>query len=275
MNTNKFVNDIRIQNDFRDVLLNLDRVSLIELLKRAELLNRVDTKYVINTETLSRVLKGLECDYRVLQIGGRRNFKYRSCYYDDDNVCYFDHHTGKRKRFKVRTRHYIDSDEMWFEVKLKGGKGETKKSRMRCDDFIYDSINGELLYLLNSEYSTIYKRSFNYHLTPSMIVSYRRSTLLCNSKQERVTVDTDLVFYDPRKPDAVRSMDSTMAIVEVKSDGKKGSLEKALFSVGCKQEKNLSKYCLGLAILKPWLKRNNFLPTLKKYEKQGFLARSW
>lgn len=275
MNNNSRVNTRHIHSDYRDVLSKLQSVSLDEILKKAELLNRVDTKYVASTKTLSQILDSVESDYRVLQIEGRQSFRYRSCYYDDNNVCYLEHHSGKRKRFKVRIRHYVDSDERWFELKLKGSKGETIKTRLKCDRFLYEKIDGGLMDHLHSQFSKRYNKPFSYHLIPSMIVSYRRSTLLCSSKQERVTIDTDLEYYDPWNSNVAVKMNSTMAIVEIKSDGKKGCLEKVLFSAGHKQADNLSKYCIGLASLNPSIRRNNFLPILKNLQKQGFVTGSW
>lgn len=275
MNSNARVTTMRTQSNFRDVLSGLQIVSLDELLKRAQLLSRVDTKYVASTKTLSKILSSVGCDYEVLEIEGKQSFQYRSCYYDDNNACYFDHHSGKRKRFKVRIRHYVDSDEKWFELKIKGSKGETIKTRLRCDSFLYEQIDGGLMSHLHTQFSKCYNKPFSYHLVPSMIVSYKRSTLLCSSKQERVTIDTDLEYYDPWNSSVEVKMNSTMAIVEIKSDGKKGCLEKVLFSAGCKQEEKLSKYCMGLASLKPSIRRNNFLPILKKLQKQDFVTRSW
>ena len=262
-------------NLLAETLSQLQTISLDETVNKSALLNRVDTKYVTSTKILSRIIMHLESNYRVLQIDGLQHFEYRSCYYDDDNICYFDHHSGKRKRFKVRTRHYVDSDEHWFEVKLKGNNGETKKSRLKCEKFMYQNVAGGLRRHLELNFQKNYKISFNYQLTPSLVVSYRRSTLVCNSKQERVTIDTDLQFYDPRNSEASFKLNSAMAIVEIKSDGKRGNLEDFLFLAGCRQEEKLSKYCLGVASLNPSIRRNNFLPILKKLEKQGFVTRTW
>ena len=57
-------------------------IGLDELVDRASLLTRLDRKYIVPLADLPAVLAGLPRDVRVLDIDGRRDFGYRSRYFD-------------------------------------------------------------------------------------------------------------------------------------------------------------------------------------------------
>jgi hypothetical protein len=116
-------------------LAPLTPVSLAGLAARdAELLTRVDRKYLLPADLLPALLAGLDEGFDVLQIDGRRVSRYTSTYFDSaDLSCFREHRQGRRRRFKVRTRTYLDSGECWLEVKVKTAGGETCKERQPYD----------------------------------------------------------------------------------------------------------------------------------------------
>lgn len=110
----------------------LTPVGLDELEASAALLDRVDHKYVLSAESLAAVLTGLDATCRMLEIDGRREFAYRSTYFDTASLTTFRHHVQqRRRRYKVRAREYVDSG--LCSVKLKGARGRTFKRRMSYD----------------------------------------------------------------------------------------------------------------------------------------------
>ena len=70
----------------------------------------------------------------MLEIDGRRAFRYRTTYFDTGELrIYRDHVQDRRRRYKCRAREYVDSGLCLFEVKLKGPRGRTVKHRMAYD----------------------------------------------------------------------------------------------------------------------------------------------
>ena len=115
-----------------DLLGHMDgfeAVSLPELESHAGLQTRVDRKYIVSYETLERLSRELGDDYRALEIDGERLQRYDSVYFDTPELTgYKEHLQGRRKRFKCRTRLY-GGTACFFDLKLKGRRGETVKSR--------------------------------------------------------------------------------------------------------------------------------------------------
>ena len=107
-----------------------DPISLPELESHAGLQMRVDRKYIVSYETLEQLLAELGDDYLALEIDGERLQQYDSVYFDTPELTGYRHHMqGRRKRFKCRTRLY-GGTACFFDVKLKGKRGETVKSRL-------------------------------------------------------------------------------------------------------------------------------------------------
>jgi hypothetical protein len=242
-------------------LSEFGQISLEETNRSAQMLKRIDNKYMLDKPALSTVLAELRDSYRVLTIGGQQLFAYQSCYFDDDGRCFREHHQGKRQRFKVRTRHYLDSGEIFFEVKLKGKRGQTDKSRERCDEFIMPTITGEQFETIRTLYEKRYCKPFHYRLQPALIVSYNRVTLVSVSGGERITIDTDIGFATPAGRQGVFGYESV--IVETKSANGRGVADYALKKHHIRQAKGCSKYCLGLILTGEVQKYNNFRKTVK------------
>lgn len=95
------------------------------------LMDRVDTKYLIDAAELNQCLAELTAEYTVLEMNGCRGMAYDTLYFDTPGrQLYLDHHNGKLNRVKVRTRHYRATGERFLEVKVKTNKLRTSKQRM-------------------------------------------------------------------------------------------------------------------------------------------------
>ncbi|NMD46344.1 MAG: VTC domain-containing protein, partial [Propionibacterium sp.] len=120
---------------------HLPALSLPELLADAELLTRVDRKYLLRAPQASALLGGPDPRTRVLAIDGRRRFHYESVYFDTPGLLsYRQSAHGRRRRFKVRTRSYLDSGQAFLEVKVRGDREITVKDRMAHDPAARDRL---------------------------------------------------------------------------------------------------------------------------------------
>ena len=153
-------------------------------------------------------------------------FSYESCYFDDRQRCFHEHLQGRRQRFKVRTRRYVESGKAFFEVKLKGKRGQTDKSREVCDDYYSFVINDDEHQMLRKLYEKSYGKRFSYRLAPALHVSYRRFTLVSRSGRERITVDFNLGFETPTGRQAFIGDD--FIIIETKTADGRGKSDRAL-----------------------------------------------
>ena len=248
-------------------LVGFAEISLEETNRSAQMLKRIDNKYMLSKPALLNVLAELTGCYRVLTIDGCQRFAYRSCYFDDDKHCFREHHQGKRQRFKVRTRHYVDSGDIFFEIKLKGKRGQTDKSRERCDEFITPTITMEQLETVRALYESCYHKPFHYHLQPSLIVTYNRITLVAVSGGERITIDANIGFETPAGKQGGFGADSV--IVETKSANGRGIADQALKKHRIRQAKGCSKYCLGLILAGEVQKYNNFRKIIRTLKGRG------
>ena len=90
--------------------LSLEAVSLQDLVSQAELLTRVDRKYLLREHSARAILDSAAEGARVLEIAGRREFAYDSVYFDTpDHLSYRLTAQRRRRRFKLRTRSYLDT----------------------------------------------------------------------------------------------------------------------------------------------------------------------
>ena len=113
----------------------MEPISLAELVERAELLTRVDRKYVLRTADADGLLAAVDAQARVLEIDGRREFGYRSTYFDTPGRdSFLGSGRSHRRRWKVRTRAYLDTGSCWLEVKTRQGRDQTRKQRIEHPD---------------------------------------------------------------------------------------------------------------------------------------------
>jgi hypothetical protein len=224
-------------------------ISLAEM-DGVALQDRIDTKYVLRLDDLLRALAELAPHYRALEIAGQRRQRYHTLYFDTpDFALYRQHHTGRRNRCKVRSRRYVDTDLTCLEVKLKGKGDRTVKQRLRTAGFV-DAATPEA-----REFVQPFVPLDAALLQPVLANDFRRLTLVNTVAAERLTLDFDLAFA----LGAARIGLPGIVIAEVKQ-GQRGqrSLFVELMRAAHVRPSGFSKYCIGVSLLYPNQKHNNF-----------------
>ena len=235
-------------------------LTLDELVDRAELLTRVDRKYVLTASRAGRLLGRLDADTRVLEIDGRRRSAYESVYFDTpDLLTYRMSVQQRRRRIKLRTRCYLDAGEAFLEAKtrqadatVKCRTGHSSDARTWLDEearrYAAEALSGV------GQPPVLAQR-----LTATLVTSYQRATLLADDV--RVTVDTDLSWSIP---DGARLDTGDLVILETKSPGAASGVDRLLWHSGVRPVA-ISKYATGLAALRPDLPRNRWARVLRDH----------
>lgn len=237
-------------------------ISLAELQETAALRTREDRKYVLHWETLAAVLGELHHTHRALEIDGERLFRYESVYFDTPDLGAFRAHMQRRRRrYKVRTRHYVDSDLRTFEVKLKGRRGETVKHQLPYGAENLSSVSGDAQRFLRDRLEEAYPQIAVGTLEPTLRNRYRRATLAAPG--ERVTCDFDLRFTDD-DGGGEPGLDERFAIVESKCASGLGAVDRHMRHLGV-QPVAVSKYCVGVGLLRDDVKDNELRWLLRRY----------
>jgi hypothetical protein len=223
-------------------------ISLKEM-DSVSLMNRTDTKFLLSIEQLNDILPLLAKSYRVLEIEGNRSNRYQTLYYDtSDFFHYLQHQNGKRHRYKIRQREYMESGLSFIEVKEKSNKGRTDKSRIKTNDIIPELNENAREFIASKSLS-------NQLLEPKLWNYFSRITLVSLERKERVTLDTGIGFYFGEQQLDLKNL----VIAEVKQDG---NSRHSPFMVEMKKRiirpEGVSKYCLGVALMFPHVKSNNF-----------------
>lgn len=247
--------------DCTQMLDSFDPISLDEM-SSIRLMNRIDSKYLANEGQLRMLLQMARGEYMVQSIDGIRQSEYRTLYFDDRyNTMYLNHHNGRLTRQKVRIRTYVDTGDNFFEVKLKNNHGRTKKKRIHltgADTFVQD---GAAEFLEENAMLSIPLSD----LSPKVANHFKRITLVNNAKTERLTIDRELSFHN-NETGLDRSMDN-LVVIEVKRDGNTFSPIQDLLRELRIFPSGFSKYCIGMALTTPGIKRNLFNEKIKKIEK--------
>lgn len=247
--------------DLKWLIDGFDPVTLDQLNQKAEMLSRIDNKYVVDRWSLERVLPDLLEEFDILQIENRRSFTYETRYFDDPKrSAYYEHHQGLRKGFKVRVRRYAEAGLCFLEVKVKGQRGRTIKHRLPYDPANLDALTPEAFEFARQTYTDHYGKAFEYDLRNALDVRYQRITLVAKSGGERMTIDAKLHFGTPMK-----TLDATsdVFIVETKSALGRGFADKCLRRIHARPTKKCSKYCVGMAALGEVNRWNRFIPTMR------------
>ena len=229
-------------------------ISLAEM-DRVALMSRIDTKYVLPLSRLSVLLAGLEDGYRVLEVEGVRLNRYRTLYFDTENLdLYALHHAGRSERYKVRSRCYLDSGASFLEVKRRTNKGRTVKERIGTEAFL-TRLTPEA-----SRFVQSLAPSGGRPLLPTLWNEFSRITLVSERRPERVTIDVNLRFKGGGGSVALAGV----VIAEVKQEerGSKSGMSAAMRAMAV-HAMAFSKYCIGAAMLYPEVKHNRFKPVLR------------
>ena len=240
---------------------DLPSVSLTELLERAELMTRVDRKYVLDAADLPTVLDAVRADLRVLDVQGQREFGYQSDYLDTAQLTsYLGAAHRRRRRFKLRVRTYLDTGARFLEVKTRGPRGTTVKDRMPYAGSVA-ALDGDGHRFVADRLRHARVECALDTLAPSLRTSYDRATLLIDTTDSRLTIDSNLIVASPdgralRLPDKV--------VVESKAARGASAIDRALWRLG-HRPCSISKYGTGLAALRPELPANHWHSTLLRH----------
>lgn len=241
----------------RDALPGVDAlpgIDLDELVARGARQVRVDRKYVVARAELPALAALLPAGTRVLDIGGRRSFGYRSCYLDTPGLAsYLAAGRRRRRRWKVRSRSYLDTGTCWLEVKTRIARGRTLKQRIEHPDLeeaglsaTGDGFVRRALHEAGIDDVAIES------LSPVLATGYRRTTLFLPDSASRATVDVDL-GWTSLGPGGGRDLErSRLAVVETKTGATPSTIDRLLWARG-HRPRQLSKYGVGMAALHPEL----------------------
>jgi hypothetical protein len=225
-------------------------ISLTELVEQAELLTRVDRKYILVATEADRLIAAMRDQAQVLEIDGRRGFGYRSTYLDTpERDSFLISGRSQRRRWKVRTRTYLDSGTSWLEVKTVIARGQTLKQRIQHPEV--DPTHG-----LNDDgrafVADVIGTGPSRHLDPVLVTTYRRTTLYLPGSGARVTVDVDLGWACPSG--TVDLDRPSLVVVETKTGSTPSPVDRLLWSYGHRPVR-MSKFGVGMAALHPDLPR--------------------
>lgn len=242
-----------------ELLSQLPAISLSAIESAAALQSRKDRKYLVPLATLGEVYKRLDQDTMVLEIAGKRAFRYETVYFDTPELrAYHDSARDRPRRHKVRTRAYLDSGLCALEVKMRTRQGQTVKHRMPYD-------------LLHRTELTTAAHGFikdcgandppSHTLNPTLTTHYNRTTLLISSAAGRATIDTHLGWTHPAGSELTLP---GLTMVETKSRRGRTEFDKLLWEHRLRPNK-ISKYCVGLAVLNPGLSANKWNRILRTH----------
>lgn len=236
----------------------------LEQTESIRLLNRIDTKYAMRSETLPLLLERFAAEGYCVQIAGSGPVApYDTLYYDTKACTMFrSHHNGILRRQKIRTRTYLDSDATYLELKNKTNTGRTKKVRMavRKDDFGDFRYNPEAMGFLHR--NALFAPD---KLTPQVNTRFDRITITDRQMSERVTIDFNLCFHNHSTN--IEASLPGLSVIELKRDGNCLSQTARLLRELRIHPLKLSKYCIGTVLTNPAVKHNRFKAKLRAIEK--------
>ncbi|MBQ8454117.1 MAG: polyphosphate polymerase domain-containing protein [Bacteroidaceae bacterium] len=241
------------------LLANLKPITLEEM-SSIRLMNRTDTKFVTNKETLARLLELAEGKYYAQFTNGSMIANYMTTYWDTDaHRFYLTHHNGHIPRQKVRVRTYMDSDITFLEIKTKNNHGRTKKKRVEVPS---QQITGEGG---NEEFLQERVHLGLADIHPTVRNQFHRITLVNYGKTERLTIDYDIHFHNMET--GKQADVGPLVIIELKRDGNVFSPVLDILRQLRIKPSGFSKYCIGSVMTNKGLKQNNFKSRLVRLSK--------
>lgn len=240
----------------------LQSIGLDDLDAQAGLLSRVDRKYLLPVHRLTELVDALGGDWAVLDIDGRRVFGYESTYFDTpDLLTYRAHLQGRRLRFKVRVRTYLDSGQSMLEVKLKGQRGLTVKERTRHVGERRDHLGVEGESFVGRCLMKAYGQARPPGLRPVLTTVNKRLTMVALTHEARLTVDLGVTGSDGTREVIMKP---GYVLVESKAGPSGSEADRILRAIGVRPL-SVSKYCVGVAVLRQELPSNPWHRTLRLY----------
>lgn len=222
-------------------------------------MNRIDTKFVTTRTRLVQLLELARNDYWAQEIAGSRLSRYDTTYFDThDFDMYRVHQTGHTGRQKLRFRTYVSSNLQFMEVKTKNNHGRTKKKRIKVED----------MDLADSEKRAFLAEHLRYSvdsMQPTIRNNFDRITLVNRAKTERLTIDTNLKFFNLVSGQNLET--DPLVIIELKRDGLCYSPVLEMLRQLRIFPHGFSKYCMGSAMTNPELPVNRFKEKLIEIKK--------
>ncbi len=249
-------------DSLEQILQRMESISLEEM-SAVKLMNRVDSKFPTNMETLLRMAPLWGESFYVQENVGKRIASYRSLYFDTpDAVTYTMHHDRRLRRQKIRQRIYVESEIAFLEIKNKKNTGRTKKKRIPIPMEHWGDI-----YSAPESANFVREKVWvtDQPLLPRLENSFRRITLVNKEKTERITIDFGITFHNHLN--GCNADVSDLVIVEVKQDGSLPSRFKDILRTVRVKKKGLSKYCLGMLLTDTSIKYNRFKPKVRYINK--------
>ena len=269
--TNQYLNKkhnlkkLQHRKNIQDILKSFCPISL-QRTNTIRMNNRIDTKYLFHISKLPSILSAVRDYYSILTINEKRVAFYKTLYFDTPNFySYIIHHNGRLNRFKVRIRHYTDSNTFFLEKKFKTNKGYTGKKRLKISGIENEFSREEKRFIY--QYTSFDPNT----LSPTLLNSFQRITLVQPKGNERVTIDFNLQFSTMNGHNI---QFNNIVIAEIKKDKiRKYSKITEIFRHNGIHTSGFSKYCIGIACLYDNIKYNRFkfrLLQIKKIENGGF-----
>jgi len=237
-----------------DSILQKFEGSSLEQLDRVALLNRTDTKFLLGESVALSILPELFESYRMLDIRGIRQHRYRTIYFDTPLWhLYEQHRTAQIIRHKVRSRAYLDSGTSFLEVKSKDNQGRTIKVRTATPELMTELTPAGV------EFVTPFLELDAASLHLVLQNEFTRITLVHKEDAERLTLDFGLRFEHNGMAFSLPGV----VIAEVKQSGLNPE-SPFLQSMTDIEEppSSVSKYCVGVARLYPDIDSEAFGTTL-------------
>ena len=249
-------------NRLAPILQRMTPISLEEI-QTVKLMNRIDSKYLLNKEQLELLMHHAEQDFFIQTIDGQQLAPYKTLYFDTEDVAmYTMHHNRKLNRQKLRTRCYRSSQTTYCEIKNKLNTGRTKKLRVPIRPDQYKRIFEDPAVV---EFIRQNLRFDIEQLMPHVENEFTRITLTNKEKTERITIDGDIRFINHHT--GLNADISELVIIEVKQNGHESSAFKKLLHELSIKPKRISKYCLGTLLTNPQAKHNRFKPKIRYINK--------
>lgn len=247
-----------IGDKLKHIVKSFDPIGL-DRMDRVKLMRRTDTKFVFNVSHLPQLLEKALANYYMVEIENEREQIYHTTYFDTNSyTMYHLHHNGKLNRHKVRVRKYIYSKHEYLEIKRKNNKGETIKTRVA-----HDNDNPELNFLAQNKFIEKNSPFQTKYLKPALGNKFIRLTLVNKDFSERITLDYEIKFTDLRYKNETEPRNICIAEVKRERDNKDTPFMEYLKELRINPV-GFSKYCMGMAILNPDVKNNNFKQKIRQ-----------
>jgi len=244
-------------------LASLSPISLSEI-EGAELMSRLDQKYLIHRDWVPQLVDAVKEAYRILEVDGARQTEYRNRFIDTASQRSLHEHTrGRNIRFKARIRQYGSNLRSFLEVKEKTVHGRTVKARIERDTAsgIEHELTPEEAQFLSSHYK------YGDPELSEVTCHFHRFTLVSNDQAERITIDSDIVFSSGSKTEAL----GDLCIMEIKQEriNRNSPLLQALEQFKFEytplgRRMRMSKYVVGMLLLNPNLPPRTYRSVMKR-----------